>query len=101
MDKNIENKVAEFDFNKNNFVSIEYCQNNRFKQIDDFVYQGVDIVIDKDLGPLILELNARPGLNIQIANQTGIRTRLELINENISYLKTKEEKINFAKEHFK
>ena len=43
IDKSIENKVAEFDFNKNNFVSIEYCQNNRFKQIDDFVYQGVDM----------------------------------------------------------
>lgn len=65
------------------------------------VYQGVDIVIDKDLGPLILELNARPGLNIQIANQTGIRTRLELINENLSSLKTKEDRINFAKENFK
>jgi alpha-L-glutamate ligase-like protein len=34
-------------------------------------YLGVDIVLDKDLGPVMLELNARPGLNIQIANREG------------------------------
>ena len=34
-------------------------------------YLGVDIVLDKDLGPVMLELNARPGLNIQIANRDG------------------------------
>ena len=34
-------------------------------------YLGVDIVLDKDQGPLMLELNARPGLNIQIANRVG------------------------------
>jgi len=39
-------------------------------------YMGVDIVIDRDLGPLILELNARPGLNIQIANRAGLQKRL-------------------------
>jgi hypothetical protein len=31
------------------------------------------------LGPLILELNARPGLNIQLANRRGLRHRLEAI----------------------
>ncbi len=35
-------------------------------------YIGVDIVLDRDLGPLVLELNARPGLAIQIANQQGL-----------------------------
>jgi alpha-L-glutamate ligase-like protein len=34
-------------------------------------YLGVDIVLDKDHGPMMLELNARPGLNIQIANREG------------------------------
>ena len=34
-------------------------------------YLGVDIVLDKEQGPLMLELNARPGLNIQIANREG------------------------------
>jgi alpha-L-glutamate ligase-like protein len=42
-------------------------------------YLGVDIVLDRDLGPLILELNARPGLNIQLANRRGLRTRLDAI----------------------
>lgn len=40
-------------------------------------YIGVDIVLDAEKGPLVLELNARPGLNIQIANQAGLRARLE------------------------
>ncbi|MDI9818056.1 MULTISPECIES: alpha-L-glutamate ligase-like protein [unclassified Legionella] len=34
-------------------------------------YLGVDIVLDREHGPLMLELNARPGLNIQIANREG------------------------------
>jgi len=40
-------------------------------------YLGVDIVLDRQYGPLILELNARPGLNIQICNRAGLRTRAE------------------------
>ncbi len=39
-------------------------------------YVGVDFVCDQTKGPLILEVNARPGLNIQIANQAGLRTRV-------------------------
>lgn len=44
-------------------------------------YLGVDIVIDRDRGPLILEMNARPGLNIQIANCAGLSHRLKRIDE--------------------
>ena len=44
-------------------------------------YLGVDIVLDRDLGPLILEMNARPGLNIQIANTTGLKRRIERIDD--------------------
>ncbi|VUX56268.1 protein of unknown function [uncultured Woeseiaceae bacterium] len=44
-------------------------------------YLGVDIVFDRDRGPLILEMNARPGLNIQIANCTGLSTRIDRIDE--------------------
>ena len=39
-------------------------------------YLGADIVLDKGKGPLLLELNARPGLAIQIANRMGIRPLL-------------------------
>lgn len=41
-------------------------------------YLGVDVVIDREHGPLLLELNARPGLGIQIANMAGLRSRLEI-----------------------
>ncbi len=34
-------------------------------------YMGVDIVMDVNRGPLVLEVNARPGLAIQIANRDG------------------------------
>lgn len=41
-------------------------------------FVGIDITIDQHLGPLILELNARPGLEIQAANLSGLRALLEL-----------------------
>ena len=44
-------------------------------------YLGVDMVIDADRGPLILEMNARPGLNIQIANGSGLADRIARIEE--------------------
>jgi len=43
-------------------------------------YIGVDIALDRDRGPLLLELNARPGLAIQLANGHGLRERLEQID---------------------
>ena len=39
-------------------------------------YLGVDIALDRDRGPLVLEMNARPGLAIQLANLTGLKKRL-------------------------
>jgi alpha-L-glutamate ligase-like protein len=38
---------------------------------------GVDVVVDEGDGPLVLELNARPGLTIQVANRRGLRPLLE------------------------
>jgi hypothetical protein len=46
----------------------------------DLGYLGVDIVVDRDQGPLLLEANARPGLAIQIANGQGLRGRLAAID---------------------
>lgn len=40
---------------------------------------GVDIVLDKEKGPMVLELNARPGLSIQNANLAPLRRRLERV----------------------
>lgn len=44
-------------------------------------YLGADIVLDATCGPMMLELNARPGLAIQIANGIGLVKRLEMINK--------------------
>jgi len=41
-------------------------------------YLGVDIAVDKN-GPLLLEINARPGPKIQIANLVPLRRRLKRI----------------------
>ncbi len=42
-------------------------------------YLGVDLVIDRNHGPVVLELNARPGLAIQLANRAGLLPRLRQI----------------------
>lgn len=36
-------------------------------------YNGMDIVVDKDLGPLVMELNARPGIEIQNVTGKGLK----------------------------
>jgi hypothetical protein len=43
-------------------------------------YLGVDFVIDREKGPMLLELNAGPGLSIQIANRQGLLPRLESVD---------------------
>ncbi|MCR9287760.1 hypothetical protein OAF63_00790 [Saprospiraceae bacterium] len=35
-------------------------------------YLGIDIVLDKNFGPMIMEINVRPGLGIQLANKEGL-----------------------------
>ncbi len=42
-------------------------------------YLGADIAIDREKGPVFMELNARPGLSIQVANQEGLLTRLNRV----------------------
>ena len=42
-------------------------------------YLGADIIMDRDLGPLMLELNARPGLSVQVANQRGLLINLNRV----------------------
>jgi alpha-L-glutamate ligase-like protein len=63
-------------------------------------YIGVDLVLDKDKGPLILELNARPGLSIQIANRAGLLSRLKLVEQHRTELATADDRIEFSKQHF-
>lgn len=42
-------------------------------------YVGVDIAIDKEKGPVVLEINAHAGLSIQIANLAPLKYRLQKV----------------------
>ena len=46
-------------------------------------YVGADVVVDVEHGPLVLELNARPGLAIQIANRAGLVPRLAEVDRRV------------------
>lgn len=50
-------------------------------------YLGVDIVLDRQHGPLLLEANARPGLAIQIANGLGLVSRLKEVDRLLEEMK--------------
>ena len=63
-------------------------------------YLGVDVVIDREFGPLILELNARPGLNIQIANRQGLCKRLDAVDDLESLDATPEQRVEWSCRYF-
>jgi alpha-L-glutamate ligase-like protein len=47
-------------------------------------YIGIDFVLDAELGPVVLEANARPGLAIQLANRCGLLPRLQFIDSQLA-----------------
>lgn len=61
-------------------------------------YLGVDIIIDRENGPMVVELNARPGLGIQVANEDGLKERIDKLKKvkNVSESKA----IRLAKDLF-
>jgi len=63
-------------------------------------YMGADLVVDANEGPVLLELNARPGLAIQMANGRGLLPRLK----NIEALKlphfSPSERVKYAMDTF-
>ncbi|TEA26597.1 alpha-L-glutamate ligase-like protein [Candidatus Schmidhempelia bombi] len=69
-------------------------------------YIGVDLVLDQEKGPLILEINARPGLNIQIANDTGLYQRTSKVEAHLAKQKSAglkdsiEQRILFSQQNF-
>lgn len=73
---------------------------SRFEEMIGLGYIGVDLVIDDDLGPMLLEVNARPGLAIQVANKSGLKPRLELVKKHIDTLRGTEAKVTFAVDNF-
>ena len=54
---------------------------NSQKAIPGLGFLGVDVVLDKEKGPVVLEVNARPGLSIQICNKAGLRQRMEKVED--------------------
>jgi alpha-L-glutamate ligase-like protein len=65
-------------------------------------YLGVDVVLDRDRGPLILEFNARPGLSIQVANGEGLGHRIERVDQHVEHLDQREsaaERADWSREH--
>jgi len=63
-------------------------------------YLGADIVLTPDKGPILLELNARPGLGIQIANLDGLVPRLEKIREVTNKGWLAKERVQFSMSQF-
>lgn len=49
------------------------------QEISGMGFLGADVAIDREQGPVFLEINARPGLSIQVANLSGLKERLERI----------------------
>jgi len=72
----------------------------RCYEITGLGYIGVDIVLDRDRGPLVLELNARPGLAIQIANRQGLLRRLQICEQRADFSQDAASRIEFAKREF-
>ena len=69
--------------------------------ITELGYLGADIVMDRNRGPLIMELNARPGLAIQIANNTGLSPRIRRVAaEAKARERSVEERVRFSMEAF-
>lgn len=77
---------------------------SRAYEVSGLGYLGVDVVLDKRFGPLLLELNARPGLAIQMANQQGLEPRLSWVNnqekENEGRVLSAEEKVKLSMSEF-
>lgn len=70
----------------------------RCHELTGLGYFGVDLVLDRERGPVLLELNARPGLNIQIANRRGLVHRLKLVERHAGELDSIESRLAFARD---
>jgi hypothetical protein len=68
----------------------------KFYEITGLGYVGVDIVLDKTKGPMVLEANARPGIAIQIANRCGLLARTEKVDAQDTSGWSMQDRIDFA-----
>ncbi|MGN0922150.1 MAG: alpha-L-glutamate ligase-like protein [Cellvibrio sp.] len=64
-------------------------------------YMGTDLVLDRERGAQLLELNARPGLAIQVANGRGLLPRLRHIESLKKRMhKSAEQRVDYAMKTF-
>lgn len=72
------------------------------QEMTELGYLGVDVMIDETAGPVMIEVNARPGLAIQMANGIGLLKRLAPVARHHERHPgaTAEEKIEFALKSF-
>ncbi|MCS6926613.1 MAG: alpha-L-glutamate ligase-like protein [Candidatus Binatia bacterium] len=61
-------------------------------------YLGVDLTLDAHSGPYVLELNARPGLSIQLANRRGLRPLLEAVETRMRPGLSAQERVRLGQE---
>jgi hypothetical protein len=61
-------------------------------------YVGADVVVDARLGPVVLEMNARPGLAIQLANRAGLLGRLDAVDALPPRERSLEERVAIGRE---
>lgn len=52
----------------------------KVQQITNIWYVGCDIVLDNTFGPILLEMNVRPGLEVQVANKIPLLERLKKVS---------------------
>ncbi|MFH0837795.1 MAG: tyrosine/phenylalanine carboxypeptidase domain-containing protein, partial [Patescibacteria group bacterium] len=52
---------------------------SRVQHITNLGFAAVDMVLDRNMGPVLLEINARAGLQVQVANMAPLRRRLERV----------------------
>jgi alpha-L-glutamate ligase-like protein/uncharacterized protein (TIGR02421 family) len=52
---------------------------SRIQQMTNIGFLGVDLTIDKTLGPVLLEVNARAGLAVQTANLAALGKRMQRV----------------------
>ncbi|HAR32135.1 MAG TPA: alpha-L-glutamate ligase-like protein [Gammaproteobacteria bacterium] len=74
---------------------------SRCYEVTGLGYLGCDIVVDAVKGPLLLELNARPGLSIQIANNRGLLARLRHVEGLEDHYLSHEDRVAYAVANFR
>ncbi|MBI4129265.1 DUF1704 domain-containing protein [Candidatus Peregrinibacteria bacterium] len=71
---------------------------SRIQELTNIGYLAVDLTIDAEQGPLLLEVNARAGLMVQVANLAPLRRRLERIKG--AHVRKPEQGVRIAQDLF-